>query len=121
MKQVLDRIFKEITGLRRVVKNDEDAEWNRAIYQCEEIVYKHMDDVPDADVFSWIPVEERLPEEGKYVLISFDNFPLADIGRYETDQEGGVFYPGDEEKSYISYGLFVNAWQPLPEPYKEDN
>lgn len=71
------------------------------------------------DSDGWIPVEERLPEEGKYVLISFDNFPLADIGRYETDQEDGVFYPGDEEKSYISYGLFVNAWQPLPEPYKE--
>lgn len=32
MEQVLDRIFKEITELRRVVKNDEDAEWNRASF-----------------------------------------------------------------------------------------
>ena len=47
-------------------------------------------------------------------------FPRT-VAEYETNQEGGVFYPGDEEKSYISYGLFVNAWQPLPRPYKEDN
>ena len=24
----------------------------------------------------------------------------------------------DTEKSYSSYGLFVNAWMPFPEPYK---
>lgn len=66
----------------------------------------------------WIPVEERLPEDDKYILVSFENFTVADIARYETDEEGGAFYPGDEDKSYVSYGLFVNAWMPLPEPYK---
>lgn len=30
-------------------------------------------------------------------------------------------YSGDEEESYISFGLFVNAWRPLPELYKEEN
>lgn len=24
------------------------------------------------------------------------------------------------KKSYSSYGFFVNAWMPLPEPYRED-
>ena len=38
---------------------------------------------------------------------------------YEENDEGGTFYPGDDEKSYSSYGIFVNAWMPLPEPYKE--
>lgn len=69
----------------------------------------------------WISVEDRLPDPDKYVLLSFDNFTLADIGRYEGDDDGGAFYPGDSEKSYVSHGLFVNAWMPLPAPYKEEN
>lgn len=67
----------------------------------------------------WIPVAERLPDTDNYILVSFDNFRMADIGRYELDGEGnGAFYPGDDDKSYVSYGLFVNAWMPLPEPYR---
>jgi hypothetical protein len=31
-----------------------------------------------------------------------------------------VLFPGNEERSYASFGLFINAWMPLPEPYKED-
>lgn len=67
----------------------------------------------------WIPVTERLPEDDKYIMISFKNSTLPDIGRYEADKDGnGVFYPGDDEKSYVEYDLFVNAWMPLPEPYR---
>ena len=50
-----------------------------------------------------------MPETDKYILLSFDNFTLADIGRYEVDKEGGAFYPGDEDTSYSSVGIFVNA------------
>ena len=68
----------------------------------------------------WIPVSERLPDVDKYILVSFENFTILDIGRYETDKDGsGAFYPGDDDKSYVEYGLFVNAWMPLPEPYRE--
>lgn len=70
---------------------------------------------------NWIPVDKRLPETDDYILVSFSNSTLPDIGRYEADKDGGgTFFPGDEERSYVSYGLFVNAWMPLPEPYKED-
>lgn len=69
---------------------------------------------------NWIPVEERLPETDDYILISFDNTSIVDIGRYEKDEDGGgAFYPGDEDKSYSSIGIFVNAWRPLPESYNE--
>lgn len=67
----------------------------------------------------WIPVNERLPEDESYILVSFENFTMPDIARYEENDEGGTFYPGDDEKSYSSYGFFVNAWMPLPEPYRE--
>lgn len=66
----------------------------------------------------WIPVSERFPEDESYILVSFENYTMPDIARYEENDEGGTFYPGDDEESYSSYGLFVNAWMPLPEPYK---
>lgn len=68
----------------------------------------------------WIPISERLPEEEEYILLSFANYTGLDIGRYEHDGENDKFYPGDDEKSYSSYGIFVNAWMPLPEPYREE-
>lgn len=69
----------------------------------------------------WIPVGEMLPDSDEYILLSFDNFTLPDIGRYEVGSDGsGAFYPGDDDKSYVSYGLFVNAWMPLPERYEAD-
>lgn len=68
----------------------------------------------------WIPVSEGLPKDDKYILISYENFALAGIGRYETDNDGnGAFYIGDEDRGCVSFGLFVNAWMPLPEPYRE--
>lgn len=66
----------------------------------------------------WIPVDEKSPENDTYVLVSFENFTMPDIARYEEDKDGGTFYPGDEERSYKSYGLIVKAWRPMPEPYR---
>ena len=70
----------------------------------------------------WIPVDERLPENGDYILLSFTNFSSPLIGRYEEDPEGGAFYLGDcdEEDTCISMNLFVNAWLPLPESYRPE-
>ena len=69
----------------------------------------------------WIPVEERLPEEDNYILLSFENFSLPLVGRYEADSDGeGAFYLGDcdEGDTCLSENLFVNAWMPLPEAYQ---
>ena len=71
----------------------------------------------------WIPVTERLPENGDYVLMSFENFPLASTGYYVGNKEtGGNWYLANwiDEYTCLANDLFVNAWMPLPEPYRED-
>ena len=71
---------------------------------------------------SWISVEERLPESEDYVLMSFDNITFPAVGHYEADDGGGAWYFGDDNggDSCVSIGVFVNAWMPLPEPYRAE-
>ena len=68
----------------------------------------------------WIPVTERFPEPGDYVLLSFSNFILPQVGRYEEAEKGGAFFAGDETKSLVSKDIYVNAWMPLPGAYRAE-
>lgn len=70
---------------------------------------------------NWIPVDEKLPDPDKYILVSFFNSSIPMIGRYTVDDnDGGTFRVGDEDESFGEHGLYVNAWMPLPKCYKED-
>ena len=70
-------------------------------------------------VFEWMPADNP-PECDDYVLLSFDNFSGLIIGRYDKDPDGnGAYYEGDDDRSLVSYGLFVNAWGKLPRRFEE--
>lgn len=70
----------------------------------------------------WIPVEKRLPNTDKYIMLSFENFDLPVVGRYEEDDKGyGNFYIGDSEETCISEDMYVNAWMPLLKPYRGED
>lgn len=76
----------------------------------------------------WVPVMDgdgsmpEVDEEGysEYVLVSFSNVSCLDIGQYRVDEEGDAWYSGDDDDPYTRIGLFVNAWMPLPKPYRGD-
>lgn len=128
---VLERILKEIDKIRDTLKDpicencfgDECRDSDCMVCVCEkimDIIRSHMDNTPNINVGEWIPVDdtEHTPKDESYVLVSFSNSNLPDIARYEENEKGGTYYPGDDEQPYLKYGFFVNAWQPLPEPYK---
>lgn len=54
----------------------------------------------------WIPVSEKLPLKGEYVLASFDDGFV-----------GGVNY-GDDWELWRDSGDVV-AWRPMPKPYED--
>lgn len=69
----------------------------------------------------WIPVEEELPSDDRFVLMSFANITDPLIGRYEERADGsGNWYIGDcdEEDTCVANDLYVNAWMELPERYE---
>lgn len=118
MQEVFEKIIESFSSIHRVVKNDEDLEWNRAVWKCTEIVKKEAEQYNNG----WIPADEP-PKDDNYVLLSFENYSLPSVGRYQEDAEGGgAYYIGDcsEEDTCIANKLFVNAWRPLPESYQQE-
>lgn len=66
--------------------------------KIKEIIRKHMND-------GWIPVEERLPEDGQSVLCT--DGKCAYLVEYDADLDAGFCDMDD-----------IIAWQPLLEPYR---
>lgn len=58
----------------------------------------------------WIPVTERLPEQGKCVLIYSDTGKVAE-GQYTVTQDWTQF-------RWSAKNVIVTHWMPLPEPPK---
>lgn len=90
------------------------SDWNR----CLDEVEKFIKEFPQ--VGGWIPVSERLPEEGYGVLATVNGkhnnttfIDALEIAEYDSD-EGWII------EGYLDWiNPDVTAWQPLPEPYKE--
>lgn len=78
---------------------------------------KRIEAIPSADRPEWIPVTERLPEEGLTVLI------LAESGNIEFGQrdENKWEWLAESIADYWTEAEEVIAWQPLPEPYTNSN
>lgn len=105
LEKILEEIEKESSRLvadspRFVMLDD-----------VERIIRSHMEDD------GWIPADQP-PETDNYILLSFENFSVPMVGRYDRDEEGGAYYLGDGDESCLSLDVIVNAWQPLPEPYR---
>ena len=83
-----------------------------ALKKVWELLDQFQKEQPENDT-RWIPcITEQYPENGKYVLLSFANFSVPCVGRYEEDEEGGAFYIGDDDESCVSQDMIVNAWMP---------
>ena len=65
----------------------------------------------------WIPADNP-PTDDRYILLSFANFSLPEIGHYEENEDGGVYYLGDDTPA-LKNDLIVNAWMELPKRYEE--
>ena len=110
MNKAFEKILERLSNIHRVVKTDEDAEWNRAIYKSTEIVQEVAEEYNGG----WIPCSERLPEEsGTYIVNAIENSIIHVTFAKWMPRMKKWNLTGC--RSYWK----VNAWQPLPEPFKE--
>ncbi|RHJ12626.1 DUF551 domain-containing protein [Mediterraneibacter gnavus] len=141
---VLEKILEEIDKKADYYECDEQGREHVRmvdVIDVEEIIRSHMDEVPNCGECSrrkwyqkgyedgkkdndWIPVSDKLPEagDGKY-------YPLLNVQTSYGAVKCG-FYRVRDDRWYIYeefYNEFVEAnkkevvaWQPFPEPYKEE-
>ena len=84
--------------------------------KCAHLLNDAADAIEEllAKVPHWISVEERLPENGKFVLVS-DGDDIDTACRYKA------LTPDEVETFFWDSVLEVTHWMPLPEPPKEDH
>ena len=114
----IEKILEEIDGMIKRYKENPRLEVVDICYglnQAKRIIRKHMND-------GWIPVEERLPEEKKSVLVQWEKYDrhlnvtltYLDV-MWLDDAEDKVF----ETINGVPNGKVI-AWRPLPEPYRPE-
>lgn len=90
-----------------------------AIKEVDELL-EEFQEFDNRNDMRWVScITEKYPKSGEYVLLSFSNFSVPIVGRYEEDENGGAFYIGDEDRSCVQQDMFVNAWMKLPKCYEE--
>lgn len=110
--QALEKILKEIE--QRVDYYRDHATLTyvdicAGLREAEGIIRKHMDDGYDG----WIPVGERLPEVGEYVLGTneYDEVMIYRYGWNSRHSRKMFFHE-------CGAAAIITAWMPLPEPYR---
>ncbi len=114
--QELEKILEEIEQKKEkclnVVKMEIDPmeitihrEQYKGLCMAEESIRKHMND-------GWIPVEERLPEDDRMVLVTCQ--PKKGIRSVNRAYCDGAFWHGSGSMSGVI------AWRPLPDPYRPE-
>lgn len=123
----IEKVIDQLEDMKKEMENKGLYQTAMGYRQAIEIVKngldceKLKDKIQEQQHKGWISIDERLPDTDDFILLSFSNFTNPLVGRYETDEDGsGAFYIGDELETCLSQNIFVNAWQPLPEPFKED-
>ena len=120
------------------IANDTAQSFISAYEKCSEIIRSHMDEIPNCKECSrrkwyqkgfedgkkdndWIPVEEKLPEESGYYMACIYNEEVDDYDFRKTWFVHVDDYDMDESEWRELYDFErVTAWQPLPEPYKQN-
>lgn len=101
---VLEKILEEIDN--HAVKFET---FGICVGCVKEIIRSNMDEMNND---GWIPVEERLPENERMVLVTCQTKKgIRSTNRAYYD---GAFWHGSGSMSSVT------AWQPLPEPYKDE-
>ena len=116
MQAVFEKIIEKLEEKQDIFLY-EDSDYGEGKYNAFDEAIEIVKQETEQYNNGWIPCSEP-PENDRYVLLSFENFSVPMVGRYEEDENGGAFYVEDDDETCVSQDMFVNAWMNLPAPYK---
>ena len=105
----------------KLLQDDWQASESRGDDERAEIAKWHyigISNLPSAQperTGKWIPCSERLPEEGRYLV----NCSLSVFSPQVMNYSDGEWYYDGCQSMDLEIPT-INAWMPLPEPYKEE-
>lgn len=107
-------LFKHHELVKFIIPNCGEREYKTVEFtDVVEILEKQLDN-------GWVAVSERLPNKAGLYLVS-NNMSIVqklDIDDYHNETE--IMYFSLKHKKFNTNSIVI-AWQPLPEPYKEEN
>lgn len=86
------------------------------IEEAFDMAIKALEQEPE-----WIPVTERLPEDGARVLISLKIKRTKKVVRSATYYDGDCFHSDTGDFWHTQEDVELLAWMPLPTPYKAES
>ena len=117
MREAADRIANQSTHIAALQQEIEKLRrQNEQLREAAALVAKESVELLER---RWIPVTERLPENGVPVLI---NYIASDDGKYHPDgtavwtDYGCFWWEGSLEDCDTEVAVPITHWMPLPEP-----
>lgn len=129
MKKAFEKILERLIIMRD--KYSKDTTYGKNHISAYNKALKIVQEVAEEYKGGWIACSERLPEDDKkqYIVQKTNGFidilgftkDAYKLDRYDFAEYKGknkqLFYEYDSEYGYIEWEC--EAWQPLPEPFKE--
>ena len=111
---------RKLTRYIKTEINPYGKPFDGTVFEFGNMLIDYMKRMKKEPERKWIPVSERLPEEGYRVLATVNGkhnnttfIDALEIAEYDSD-EGWII------EGYLDWiNPDVTAWMPLPEPYKE--
>lgn len=96
-------------------------EWTKGYEEGIDDAIAMINSVPSVTPkTTWIPVDERLPDNRGYYLTTV-KIEIHDLNKLYYEIRTAQFDGKDFDVGYIGDGFSVIAWMPLLEPYKESD